>query len=494
MKVSPGDVSIGLDTGIVSIGYVGDPFISHLITAEGIEPGRKVNSPTIQVGSTDIGLIERVRGNSYVGSPFIDMNVTIRRITKEASYVTSPSIDVQPVDISADPIERSSRTNAPIIAVGDIGFSVKQSIRRVPRVGNPVVEIPDYPIDVNHIEGTSRINSPYISTGSVDVKVSASIKGTSRVYWNFYTDRYISPVTVITTSYVGEPKSVRNYVDVKPQTIPSTARVNVPRIDLEVIVDRIEGKSWVNRPSFEYTVLMPSIPSTAIVRKPIIVNTLIGDKLKRFDVELWEKLHRMEQACYNSNPVDWTGASLDPVAIYEPKFKQLNSAISSWMNRNRNTVIRDYIMSLYSYIVMNAIYGMPTPRINEATAKDIFDINGWIEFIKNQQDDFFADYIEPPPLDPLAPVTEGETKNIDDSIVWINNAYDEGEVQHVESLQDHFIQSVGNFQHKLMFEDLPMLGSLSKDEVAQKIFIDLGYKTVYDVLNIGMEVPDSVKQ
>lgn len=434
------------------------------VDPEGIPENWSVGTPSIAVPQTVS--VRSLSEETAVGSPRVAQNPDPVSIESRAK-VYKPTVLPQPVVTSPIGIESTAETGNHEIVPGEVVLHAL-GIDETSSVGTPNSNLRIYPktlIGLSALQIDTYEEPGYFNYGDEG---------------HFYNDSAFSSdhkiKTAVRIKNVGGISSVAEFGDlrsifaIKPTSIRSTAVVTTPNVRNRVVI-------------------VGGIPSVAEVGVPKVIQTFIWNRIRRFDPELFFSLLEKEQYCY-TRPNETNDGTLRE--IYEPRFKLLGNAIIQWMDINRKADIKKLMNGLFGYIAFHAMYGTDYSLYEPSKVKNLFSINGYIPRIKNEPVDYYHDLVVQYDEITGAPIGY-ETPRLDADTAFIPGAYTAQEKPNLESLVEGYIEVIGDMNHDLMFTDIPPIRTMSKVEVADEIFINLGYKAVYETMNVGLELPPRIK-
>lgn len=192
-----------------------------------------------------------------------------------------------------------------------------------------------------------------------------------------------------------------------------------------------------------------NIPSSAI---PTWLNT--------FNPSVYTKLVQQESYCYN-NSIDQT-----TVNTWNTSFLNLASALLTWKNANRESLLTDWLPQLYGYISQILMYG-ETPGVS-CSAYDIFSLNGLVSTIPGRAINYYSN-----------------TTLLQNDITTING-FSSAESSIVTS-RTSLLSSYTKSKVVRLITSLtqPTITPTAKIDVLRYIYNNLNYSNVYSVLNVG---------
>lgn len=203
--------------------------------------------------------------------------------------------------------------------------------------------------------------------------------------------------------------------------------------------------------------------------------SVIPTWINTWDSALYTKLTDQENWCY-TGPTDTPVRTNDTFTNWSPIFTNLVTALTNWKNVNRQSLISDFIPIAYSYNVLNFLYSTGSSANTTASKDSVFAMNGFPTTSKARATNYYND---------LVIGTPNSSAKITADISTINAAaaLESGVISSAKSTMQSLVSS---HMSKSLFQDVPMTGNFpGKSGMASKIFIDMGYKTVYQVLNVG---------
>lgn len=242
-----------------------------------------------------------------------------------------------------------------------------------------------------------------------------------------------------------------------------------------------------------FVILSQQINSGETFGDPSVARTFIPREVREFDYDFFQALYEKEQYCYDN---DWDGASetydetgtlVTSRYVYEPLFEDLRAAIQAWFNVDRTELMREFIDGLYSYIVFDRMYGTGDSLIAQSNAAEIFDMDGFVHRIKTEPVDYYFDYTET--RDVNGNRTSYSAPNITSDIALIQAAHEDQEIPELNSLSEQYRAVFGAKIHDLLFNDYPPQEVVTKEIMAEEIFVNLNYMDVYQTLNVNLNIP-----
>lgn len=201
----------------------------------------------------------------------------------------------------------------------------------------------------------------------------------------------------------------------------------------------------------------------------IHAQSVIPTWVNTWDSTLYTSLTSQENDAY-------TRGGLNIVANWQPLFQTLVTALTNWKTVNRQSLLSDFISSAYGYLVLNTMYATDGSLISSFSAPTIFGMNGFTAACKGRALTFYGDLIG------TGPYTSAK---ITADIATINGA-SALETSTVNSLKTSIQGFVSAHVSKTLFQDIIPTNSFpGKDGMATQVFTTLGYKKVYQTLNIG---------
>lgn len=203
--------------------------------------------------------------------------------------------------------------------------------------------------------------------------------------------------------------------------------------------------------------------------------SVIPTWLQTWDSVLYTKITDQENWCY-TGPTDTPVRTNDTFTNWSPLFTNLVTALNNWKNSNRQSAISDFIPIAYSYNVLNFLYGTGSSANTSASADTIFSMNGFPVAAKARATNYYSD------LAGSGPYTSAK---ISADITTINAAV-AAETSSFSSVKSTMQGVVQAHMSKSLFEDVAMTGTFpGKAGMATQIFNTMGYKKIYQQLNVG---------
>lgn len=215
---------------------------------------------------------------------------------------------------------------------------------------------------------------------------------------------------------------------------------------------------------------------------PVHAQSVIPTWVQTWDTDLYTKLTDQENWCY-TGPTD--GRPDDTFTNWNPLFTNLATAMNGWKNANRQSALTDFIPIAYSYNVLNFLYGNGDGLNAAINANTLFTMNGFVSIAKARATNYYDDI----DIDPL-PATSAKLA-VDIALV---NGGAAAETGTLGSTKGSMQGTIMGHMMKALFEDPEMVGPFpGKDGMADHFFNTLGYKKVYQNLNVGsLTLPPSV--
>lgn len=187
-----------------------------------------------------------------------------------------------------------------------------------------------------------------------------------------------------------------------------------------------------------------------------------------YDPAFYNALYAMETYCY---------AQTNGVSTYGSGFTTLSTAIVNYIQKDRTSFMRNFINSLFSYCVMNTMYGSDGSLLGSSAYNQIWGMNGYNQIIKAAADTYYAD-------------STGDKLTSDASTInsVVSNNTDDTKAQ---TFITKYNDVVSNQVMVQMFSiNVPAPTIWTKTNMNYKIFTGLGYLHVYQCFVTGLTMPD----
>lgn len=441
----------------------------------------EVGSPTITTGPVSVYPVSIISAES-VGTPRVMPEIRPESIASQELVSTDNAILAGPVTISPISIESGESFESPVVQ----RYLYPASIESASVVSEPQLNLKLYAQSISSQE--------QVSTGAVITLFASPISIESEETFGIPTlSLFVQPESIESESVVSEPQlnltlypeSVASgelvstdahvYLTISPEPVIDSSEVPAPSVRYVIRPDSILSKESVGIPKFsQFVVLATSVESEESFGTPTIQQTFIWSDIKRFDPDLWQSLFDKEQYCYASS----SGSLRDK---YEPLFKELGDDMLAYFGADWTDDIRDFITSLYSYIVFSNYYATDSSLLTSSSSSDIFTIDGYINDIKAKAVDYYADY----------DVGTSTAPHLSADISTVSGGYTVDNAT-MKALMTGYQEVVSKKTHDLLFDDFPVLATLDKHQMGDKIFNDLDYARIYRSFGVDLNIPSYI--
>lgn len=380
-----------------------------------------------------------------------------------------------------------SEVGSPTITTGPISV-YPSSVESSASFGSPKVNLVLHPVS---IESAASFGVPHLSIGPEVIRppsiASAESFGTATIKMMLY------PISIESIAEVSTPKvnlqlhpasiagaeafgipTVHTITVLRPSPIPDSFQVGSPSLKFILYPQSIPSREKVGIPNVvRFIIMTQSVESEEAFGTPTVTQTFIWHQIKTFDPVLWQSLYDKEQYCYNLNDGHLT--------TYQSKFKALANGILAYFNDSWTDTLRDFIMSLYSYIVFDQYYNTGSDQLTFAASSDVFSMNSYIPTIKSQTVSYYADY------------NGSTTPHLDSDTTLITSTAYNVDKSNLVTLTSTFRTTVASKTHDLLFDNFPVQSTLDKHQMGVKIFTDLDYARIYRALSVNLTIPSYIQ-
>lgn len=194
----------------------------------------------------------------------------------------------------------------------------------------------------------------------------------------------------------------------------------------------------------------------------------------------WDWLYNFDTTFYNSitdkENDAYTRGGNNTVANWQPLFTNIANALTSWKNTSRQSAISDHISLFYSYILLNNMFGTDGSQMSNGAASSIFTCNGFFAATKSRAVTYYDDIVIGSP---------NSSVKIAADVTSINGGI-AAETSAMSSFKSIVMSVTSAHMNKTLFQDiLPTNPYPGKAWLANKVFIDYGFKGIYQGLNVG---------
>ncbi len=209
---------------------------------------------------------------------------------------------------------------------------------------------------------------------------------------------------------------------------------------------------------------------------PVHAESVVSTAINVFRPDIYTKLTTMENLCYTSPVTPSPLTSTDSINFFKTKFTELSNALVTWMNIDRESMMLDFIPVAYGYNTMVQMFGISNSIQASLDSRSIFTCNGYLNTLLGYTDAYYNDIV----VDVSTP-----THPRIDADLAIIAAVGSTEVSAVNSLISQCRSMTSKQISKMLFEDVPLVGTTSKASMATLFFTTLHYSEVYSGLNVG---------
>jgi len=216
---------------------------------------------------------------------------------------------------------------------------------------------------------------------------------------------------------------------------------------------------------------------------PVHTSSVISAQIQTYDLSLYTSLTDKENYCYTTTNALIISPST-PISIYQPKFQALNNAIVAYLNINRTGIVSDLLSICVGYKMMNAMYNSNYSMAINLPANIVFDIDGNNASIQSAAIAAYDDY------------NGSATPTLTALTSAVTNASANEDILVSSTLIPNMTATVKSMANRLIVEDIPAVGAISKTQVGNWFYGsaigELGYKSLNNSMNFGLTVPTYV--
>lgn len=198
----------------------------------------------------------------------------------------------------------------------------------------------------------------------------------------------------------------------------------------------------------------------------------------------WLALYYPEAHVKLTAMYDYTIAQGFRVADWEVQFNQLFSAINAWRGHDISSTLTSLISSAYGFVLVGYQFGY-TSVFSQFTARYIYSCNDIFYTLLARADSYYDDLVETPILSGIY------ISNKIQQDISVINAYAATESNRVQAAISAAQAQNQSHINKVLY-DTPqpqVVTPVSREDVRDIVFLNLGYKTIYSTLNVGGLVP-----
>lgn len=233
--------------------------------------------------------------------------------------------------------------------------------------------------------------------------------------------------------------------------------------------------------------------------------SVLSLKIKDFNEEVYFKLASMEKLCYDEPEYDEEpGAVKGDVSLYKEAWGKINAAWLGYFSgiNVSSKEAKEFISGLYSFISIHVGFGGGSPSIlSRSDSKEVYNLNGIINETLELSIDHFNDmFIPAPPLaggegaGPPPEPTPPFSAKTDAYIAKINSSIDADKSKFIKLYEDDYPDVVSTHCLNAAFNDVPPPDVvMTKGDIWDMIFIELGWKGVFDMMGLSSVIPERAK-
>ena len=195
-------------------------------------------------------------------------------------------------------------------------------------------------------------------------------------------------------------------------------------------------------------------------------DSVIPTWLNTWDSALYTSLTSQENTSY-------TGTTPNIEANWKPLFTNLATALNNWKAINRQSSIQNFLLNFYGYYTLQYMYGLDSSLVIPSSATSIFNLNGFTAACKSRANNYYNDF------------ASGASAKMTSDISTINAAVT-AENTNFTSLISSLQSITLGFSFNSLFQNISATQPFpGKAAIATEIFNTMGYKLVFQTLNVG---------
>lgn len=197
---------------------------------------------------------------------------------------------------------------------------------------------------------------------------------------------------------------------------------------------------------------------------PVHASSVISTWINSYDSAFYTAITNQENDAYIRDLTNW-----------QPLFTNLNSAMTTFKGVARGARLREFIPILYSYRILNVLYGTDGSQLSPSDGFTLHSMNGFIPACKGRATGYYDD---------MDGVTFTSVKmSADITTIGGSNAT---EASTITSISGSIQATVAAEMNILLFDNPTQLApSPSKSAMATYVFLTLHWKPVYQQLNVS---------
>lgn len=215
------------------------------------------------------------------------------------------------------------------------------------------------------------------------------------------------------------------------------------------------------------------------------VESVISTKIKSYNEALYTKLTAMEEYAFEQSDI----------AKYKPLWKEYSDKWVGYISSISlpESICTSFVLSFYSYCSIQVGFnGATSASFENDSASGVFNGNGLINEVLGRPDNYFNDLvIPPPPLPPeVGPALDPYSPNMELDFPRLESAGEADRVKFTNLTENKYPGVVGKYQMGVLFGNpQPPSATLSKDEMWDLVFDELGWKAFFESIGRGSVVP-----
>lgn len=196
--------------------------------------------------------------------------------------------------------------------------------------------------------------------------------------------------------------------------------------------------------------------------------------IQSYNSTAYASLVAQETYAYSVDAVNWP-----------PLFQQLAEDLNTWYTTNRSGDISNLIGPVYQAYVMNQLYGTSIPSLTSYDGLTVFSVAGFLTATETRPSTYYDDLIATTTGTPPDTTTTYSSVKMTADLSTVSDAVttEQGTIKTLTGAVQSSVQGVIT---NLLFQDPPAAQNpVTKAGIADYIFNDLHYKTVYQNLQVS---------
>lgn len=199
-----------------------------------------------------------------------------------------------------------------------------------------------------------------------------------------------------------------------------------------------------------------------------LLNSVIDLKIKTFNLSLYNKLIDLEEATYSSLSNGYV--------LYHEYWQDYSSAIVDYLSKPVSDAIANNFFTSMYIALFDALY-RNRGNVNDLPQfNNVFNIDGFLATILSRSTNYYCDIN-----------SSGISTRLEDDITTILSKND---VPKLQTIFNTLSSNTMRYMTLDIFEGSPIpSGSFDEKEAYDKIFIEYGWKKLFDTFDISIEEP-----